>query len=223
MKPSYLLKHLLGTFVFYALLFLGAGTINYRQGLVYLAIGLVMFVLSYTVFRIDKELLEERSKPGKGGKPWDKAVLGLTFFTTVGMYLVAGLDSGRHHWSPEFHPAWYVLGGVLTVTGQILFLAAQKQNKFFSSTVRIQTEREHKVCDTGLYSLVRHPAYMGSIIQVIGFPMLMGSRWSILPVTILVILFIIRTHLEDLTLKNELTGYREYAAKTRFRIIPYIW
>ena len=117
----------------------------------------------------------------------------------------------------------YLLGIILTALGQILFLIAQKQNKFFSSTVRIQKDRNHVVCETGLYKIVRHPAYLGSIIQSLGFPLLFGSFWSIIPICILIILFIIRTNLEDRTLKNELKGYLEYSEKTRYRIIPYVW
>jgi protein-S-isoprenylcysteine O-methyltransferase Ste14 len=114
-------------------------------------------------------------------------------------------------------------GIILTGTGQLLFLVAQKQNRFFSSTVRIQTDRGHTVCETGLYKIVRHPAYMGSLIQSIGFPMIFGSLWSIIPVCILIVLFIVRTNLEDKTLKDELKGYIEYSDKTRYRIIPYVW
>ena len=223
MKANYLVKHLIGTFLFFALLFIGAGSITYWQGLIYVAIGLVMFVLNYTILRIDSQLSTERSKPGEGTKKWDKNILGLSFLTTISMYLVAGLDSGRYHWSPDFHWSVYLSGIILTATGQLLFLIAQKQNKFFSSTVRIQTDREHTVCETGLYKWVRHPAYLGSIIQSIGFPLFFGSLWSIIPISLSIILLIVRTNLEDKTLKNELTGYTAYCYKTRYRIVPYIW
>jgi protein-S-isoprenylcysteine O-methyltransferase Ste14 len=139
------------------------------------------------------------------------------------MYITAGLDSGRYHWSPEFHWSLSLLGIALTMSGQLLFLAAQKQNKFFSSTVRIQTDRGHTVCETGLYKIVRHPAYLGSIIQALGFPLLFGSLWSIIPISLLLFLFITRTNLEDKTLRNELNGYPEYSLKTPYRLIPYVW
>jgi protein-S-isoprenylcysteine O-methyltransferase Ste14 len=167
--------------------------------------------------------MEERSKPGENTKKWDKIILGLSFLATISMYIVAGLDSGRYHWSPDFHWGLCVAGIILTASGQLLFLIAQKQNRFFSSTVRIQTERQHAVCETGLYKIVRHPAYMGSVIQAAGFPLLFNSLWSIIPVSLLIILFLIRTGLEDRTLKNELTGYLNYTTKTKFRIIPYVW
>src|SRR3569832_878086 len=141
-----------------------------------------MMVMNYTVFSIDPGLLQERSAPQQGTKPWDKAILGFTSLATITMYVVAGLDSGRYHWSPQFPVMISLAGIMLTIAGQLLFLIAQKQNKIFSSTVRIQTDRQHTVCDKGVYTFVRHPGYLGFVIQLIGFPMLFGSLWSIIPV-----------------------------------------
>lgn len=224
MKNSqYIVKHLAGTSLFFLILFISAGRIDYWQGWIYVTIGLIMSLMSYTVFRFDPELMNERSKPGIGTKKWDKAVLGLSFLTTILMFITAGLDSGRYHWSPHLHWSLYLLGAILTITGQLLFLIAQKQNKFFSSTVRIQTERGHTVCESGLYKVVRHPAYLGSIIQSLAFPFLLGSLWSIIPIALSILLLLIRTSLEDKTLINELKGYPEYIHKTRFRLVPYVW
>jgi protein-S-isoprenylcysteine O-methyltransferase Ste14 len=223
MRANYFTKQLIGVLVFYAIIFISAGRIDYWQGLIYLVLGLVMSMLNYTVLRIDSELLNERSKPGEGTKTWDKVILVLSLLVTISMYIVAGLDSGRYHWSPEFHWSLYLIGILLTASGQLIFLIAQKQNKFFSSTVRIQTDRNHIVCETGLYKIIRHPAYMGSIIQSLGFPLIFGSLWSILPICLMIILLITRTMLEDKILTNELKGYLEYTGKTQYRIIPFVW
>ncbi len=223
MKSNYLIKQVGGTFLFFSIIFISAGRIDYWQGWIYVVIGLVMFLLNYTVLQVDSELLNERSKPGEGAKKWDKTILGLSFLNTIIMFIAAGLDSGRYHWSPELNWSLYLLGIILTIIGQLLFLIAQKQNKFFSSTVRIQTDRDHTVCETGLYKIIRHPAYLGMIIQSLGFPLLFGSLWSAIPISFSVLLLLIRTFLEDRTLINELNGYREYTLKTRYKIIPYIW
>jgi len=223
MKTNYVIKHLSGSIVFFSILFISAGRLDYWQGLTYVIISMIMVSLNYTVLRLDPELLTERSKPGEGIKKWDKLILGLSFLGTLGMFIVAGLDSGRFHWSPDFNKSLYIYGIILTIAGQLLFLIAQKQNRFFSSTVRIQTERGHTVCETGLYKVVRHPAYLGSVILSLGFPLIMGSVWSIIPISFLIILTIARTYLEDETLKNELKGYPEYSDKIRFRIIPFVW
>jgi len=223
MRTNYRIKHFLGTTVLFAILFISAGRINYWQGLIYAAIGFVMLLLHYTVLRPDSELLKERSRPGQDAKKWDKIILGLSFLVTISMYILAGLDSGRYHWSPDFQWSFHLMGIILTASGQFVFLIAQKQNRFFSSTVRIQSDREHVVCDTGLYRIIRHPAYLGSIIQLLGFPLLFGSLWSIIPAFASIIVVIIRTIMEDNTLKNELKGYPEYAEKIRYRMIPFVW
>ena len=160
MKSHYWIKHVAGSLIFFSIIFISAGRINYWQGLVYVLSGLLMVALNYTLLRIDPALAQERSKPGEGAKKWDKSILVASFFVTLAMFIVAGLDSGRFGWSPDFHPFAYLCGILLNISGQAIFLVAQKQNKFFSSTVRIQTDRGHTVCDSGLYSIVRHPAYM---------------------------------------------------------------
>lgn len=109
------------------------------------------------------------------------------------------------------------------IIGQIIFLTARSQNNFFSSVVRIQKDRGHVVCDTGLYKTIRHPGYLGMIISLIGLPFITTSIWSVIPTLIAIILLLIRTTLEDITLINELEGYDEYARKTRYKLIPLIW
>lgn len=223
MKTGYFLKHLAGTCLFYSVLFVSAGRTDFWQAWVYVFLGIVMLFLNYTVFKPDAALLKERSKPGPEALNWDKTILGLSFLATITMFVIAGLDTGRYHWSAPEHAGLHLAGLLLTAAGQLLFLIAQKQNGFFSSTVRIQSEREHVVCDTGLYKFVRHPAYLGSMIQALGFPLLFGSVWSSIPVVFMVLLFLIRTKLEDAFLKKELSGYSEYAEKTRFKILPHLW
>ncbi len=223
MKASYIVKHISGMLLFYSVLFVSAGKLNYWQGLIYLVIGLIMIVMNYTFLRIDPELLKERSQPGKNALKWDKNILGMSFLTMLAMFIVAGLDSGRYQWSPQFPGALTGLGIIFTISGQLLFLIAQKQNHFFSSTVRIQTDRGHIVCESGLYSFVRHPAYMGSIIQAIGFPLLFNSVWSLFPVILLIMLTFIRAQKEDNHLRKELEGYAVYSRKIQYKILPYIW
>ncbi len=220
---SYPIKHFIGTFIFFIVLFISAGRLNFWQGWIYASIGFFMFLISSTFLRIDSGFLKEIPKTGKGTKRWDKLILGLAFIPAIASQITAGLDSGRYHWSPSFSWSFYLIGAALIFSGQLLYLVAQKQNKFFESTVRIQTERGHTVCDSGVYKIIRHPAYLGIILQFIGFPLLLGSLWSIIPIMFSIILFIIRTNLEDRTLLKELKGYREYTTKTKYKVIPYFW
>jgi protein-S-isoprenylcysteine O-methyltransferase Ste14 len=102
-------------------------------------------------------------------------------------------------------------------------LWAMWTNRFFSSHVRIQTDRGHYVVTDGPYRFVRHPGYAGAIVWVPATALLLGSLYALIPAAITIVLIIIRTYLEDVTLQKELPGYADYARKTRFRLVPRIW
>ena len=223
MKAKYLIKSVITSLIFPVILFLSAWKIDYFQGYVFLLTNLFTALMNFWTIKNDTELMTERSKVGKDSKPWDKLILGLSGVTYLISVVIAGLDSGRFQWSPHFHWSIYLLGIILTIFGQVIFLNARKENKYFSSVVRIQTDRGHTVCDTGIYKFVRHPGYFGMTISLAALPLLTGSVWSTIPIIIAIILLFIRTYLEDETLKKELTGYSDYVQKTRQRIIPKIW
>jgi protein-S-isoprenylcysteine O-methyltransferase Ste14 len=208
--------------VFTGILFICAGRIDYTQGWIFLSINIFSTLMNYFTINKNSELMNERSKPGEGAKSWDKLLLGLSALIYVVTIVIAGLDSGRYHWSLSFNWIISISGVVLTLIGQVLFLTARSQNQFFSSVVRIQKDRGHVVCDTGLYKVVRHPGYLGMMISLMGVPLITTSLWSIIPTFIAIILLFIRTSLEDKTLMNELDGYVEYSRKTRNKLIPLI-
>ncbi|MFA6403282.1 MAG: isoprenylcysteine carboxylmethyltransferase family protein [Salinivirgaceae bacterium] len=209
--------------VFTTILFICAGRINYTQGWVFLSVNILSTLMNYLSIHKNSELINERSKLGEGVKSWDKLLLGLSALIYMAIIVIAGFDSGRFQWSPNFNWIVSISGVILIIIGQILFLTARHQNNFFSSVVRIQKERGHVVCDTGLYKVVRHPGYLGMIISLIALPLITTSVWSIIPTLIAVILLLIRTSLEDKTLINELDGYVEYTKKTHNKLIPFVW
>lgn len=223
MKTRLLVTSLITTLIFTAILLIAAGKLNYLEAWLYSGTGIITSFMTYFATRNNEELMKERSMIGEGSKSWDKLILGISTIIFVIFLVVAGLDSGRYGWSPKMHWSIYVAGIALIIAGQTLFLSAKKENSFFSSVVRIQTNRGHKVCDTGVYRIVRHPGYLGMIISNLGLPLITGSFWSSIPVFIGIILLLIRTYLEDETLKKELNGYAEFTQKTRKRIIPGVW
>ena len=167
-------------------------------------------------------LLAERGKFGKAQdvKSWDKVLSPLMAVSmTFPLIIVAGLD---HHfgWSFVF-PTWLnILGFILIVLGYTFAGWALVENRFFSSVVRIQTDRGHMVCDSGPYRIVRHPGYAGNILALPGIVLALGSVWTIIPVIVALIIAVIRTALEDKTLQEELPGYRDYVRRVRYRLIP---
>jgi protein-S-isoprenylcysteine O-methyltransferase Ste14 len=138
------------------------------------------------------------------------------------LVIVAGLDH-RFRWSPVF-PLWLnVIGFILVAAGYTFASWALAENRFFSSMVRIQTDRGHAVCDSGPYRLVRHPGYAGNILPLPGIVLALGSVWTLIPAAVALIIAVTRTALEDRTLRAELPGYRDYARRVHYRLLPGIW
>jgi protein-S-isoprenylcysteine O-methyltransferase Ste14 len=156
-------------------------------------------------------------------KAWDKVLAPLMAVSVVfPLVIVAGLDH-RHNWSPEFPPWLIVIGFVLISLGYAFAAWALAENRFFSSVVRIQTDRGHVVCDSGPYRFVRHPGYAGNVLPLFGIVLALGSVWALIPAAVALVITVIRTVLEDKTLQEELPGYRDYARRVRYRLIPGVY
>jgi protein-S-isoprenylcysteine O-methyltransferase Ste14 len=159
----------------------------------------------------------------QNAKAWDR-VLAPLMAVSIGfpLVIVAGLDH-RYNWSPEF-PLWLIVTGFILISFGYAFATwALAENRYFSSVVRIQTDRGHVVCDSGPYRFVRHPGYIGSILAPFGIVLALNSLWTLIPAAVALIITVIRTVLEDQTLQEELPGYRDYARRVRYRLIPGIY
>lgn len=223
MKIRFLIKALITALVFSAILFISAGNIFYFNGYLFLATNLITGLANFLTIQTNTALLEERSSIKTDAKNWDKRLLAISAVVYLINVVVAGLDSGRFQWTGPIPLTVPLLGVFMTLIGQMIFLLARHQNKFFSSIVRIQSERGHSVCSTGIYKYIRHPGYLGMIISLCGFPMLTASFWSIVPTFLSVLLLLIRTNMEDVTLQLELNGYKAYAHTTKYKLIPKVW
>lgn len=208
------------------LLFVTAGRFDWWQAWVYaiLSIG-VSFVSRYIIFLKNPELIAERAHftESEGIKDWDKRIV--VWIAIVGpltFMIIAGLDK-RFGWSAEVMLPVQLGALVIFLAGYALATWALAVNKFFSSVVRIQTERRHTVVTSGPYRFVRHPGYSGGMAAWLVSPLLLGALWSFIPVALVIILTIVRTALEDRTLQAELPGYKEYAQHTRYRLLPGVW
>lgn len=229
-----------------------AQTVSTRQWIrlvvVYLLIPLILFLCagdpgwwqawlySLLIFTagIGGRIWAEKRHPGltaerqnieniQNAKAWDKVLAPLMAVSLVfPMVIVAGLDH-RYNWSSGF-PLWLiVIGFILVALGYAFAAWALAENRFFSSVVRIQTDRGHVVCDTGPYRFVRHPGYAGNILPLTGIVLALGSVWALIPAAVALIITVIRTTLEDQTLQEELPGYRDYTRRVRYRLIPGIY
>jgi protein-S-isoprenylcysteine O-methyltransferase Ste14 len=193
-----------------------------------------IYSLLIVVAGIGGRIWAERRHPGllaerqnieniQNAKAWDKVLAPLMALSvSFPLVIVAGLDH-RHDWSPVF-PLWLIVSGFILISlGYAFATWALAENRFFSSMVRIQTDRGHVVCDSGPYRFVRHPGYAGNIPPLLGIVLALGSMWTLVPAAMALIIAVIRTVLEDQTLQEELPGYRDYAQRVQYRLIPGIY
>jgi protein-S-isoprenylcysteine O-methyltransferase Ste14 len=208
--------------VFGVLVFVPAGRLDWTLGWVYLGIVVVTVVINLAcLWRWNPELIERRMRLGEGTKAWDKVWAVLYAPVMIAVYVVAGLEA-RDGVSSLPGAAW-LLGLAIFVPGSAMLIWSMVVNRFFEKTVRIQTDRGHRVIDTGPYAHVRHPGYMGFLGWILATPLLLASAWAFVPALLSVVGVVIRTVLEDRTLHAELPGYPEYAARVRFRMVPGVW
>jgi protein-S-isoprenylcysteine O-methyltransferase Ste14 len=205
------------------LLFVSAGTFAYWQGWIFLgAFGVAIAAfMAYGMLR-DPNMLKERSQKAKNVKHWDTVILNIYTVFLVIMVVLAPLDGGRFHWS-HVSVCVNMLGLGLMIPSFALLMWVTVTNTYLSRYVRIQDDRGHQVVTSGPYRFVRHPMYASNILFFPSIPLLLGSWWALIPAVIIMGLFTLRTYLEDKTLQAELPGYKEYAMKTRYRMVPGIW
>jgi protein-S-isoprenylcysteine O-methyltransferase Ste14 len=229
MKPatSYIIKSSLRGIAGIALLAAGfvivAGRYDYVQGWVLVGFYALIMPVMFCVLRDKQELNKERKKPGPGVKLWDRFLVQIIKLLMVGTFVVGILDTGRYLWSPRL-PIWtYIAAYAAFATATAIPVWATAVNDFFSSHVRIQKDRGHRVVDTGPYAYVRHPGYAGMILAAPATALVLGSLWALIPGLIQIPVLILRTALEDKMLRRELTGYEAYAKRVRYRLVPKIW
>ncbi|MCC6875246.1 MAG: isoprenylcysteine carboxylmethyltransferase family protein [Sandaracinaceae bacterium] len=176
------------------------------------------------VARRHPDLLRERARfmQHANAKSWDRILAPAVALGGVLPLAVCGLDA-RFGWSSTLPWAVAIAGLIAHVAGYVLGTLAMMANRFFSGLVRIQTDREHHVVSTGPYAWIRHPGYLGSLLSYWGTPLFLESWWALVPTLLVTIVLVVRTILEDRTLQEELPGYREYAARVRYRLIPGVW
>lgn len=218
-----ILKSVFILLVFVFVTFVTAGRLDYWQGWVFNGLNILFILLTYVVLRDRKDLIKERLKPGQGMKSWDRNYYAVSTPFFFVMLILSILDAARFTWEPTVSFPVVLFGIFLYFLGQIIVLWAKRTNRFFSSVVRIQSDRKQEVCRTGPYRFVRHPGYLGGLLFSFGTPLMLGSYWGLIPLILTIALMFWRTALEDATLKKELTGYEEYSKEVRYKIIPYLW
>jgi protein-S-isoprenylcysteine O-methyltransferase Ste14 len=205
------------------LCFGGAGTLAWPRG--WACVTVYVLVMAFTgmlMRRFNPGLMQARGKWKVNTQFFDKVFLAIFLPLTLGQVIVGGLDAVRFRWMAL--PQWTFAPGL------VLFLAAMGMvnwvlttNPFAETTVRLQPDRGQRVISTGPYRFIRHPMYVGMIFLNLATALMLGSGWAIAVSGLMAVLLVWRTTREDRFLNEFLSGYPEYAARTRFRLIPGLW
>lgn len=219
---QYLVQGILGLFFFTALIFGTAGTWNYWQGWVFLAV----FAVATNAFGIylalyDTQLLERRLKAGPWHeKEWSQKIIISLVFVAFFAFIILPILDHRYGLSPV--PAWIsVVGNVIILLSFLSIFWVMKTNSWAASNIRV--EKNQKVIETGPYAYVRHPMYAGAIWLFVGIPLALGSWWSIALLIPFFPILLWRLLDEERILARDLPGYTKYMHKVTFRLIPYVW
>lgn len=187
----------------------------------WLTLGLQLFLALMAIALVDPELLKERMKPK--GKDLDKFSIPALSVLYYGQLAFAANDAGRLHLSDAVPDAVKIAALVLLSIGWLGTIWAMRENKFFSSAIRIQEDRGQTVITTGPYHFIRHPGYIFGSLLIVFQGLAIGSWLSVIPGLIIVGVLIKRTLLEEKMLLENLPGYKEYAASTPYRWVPGLW
>jgi protein-S-isoprenylcysteine O-methyltransferase Ste14 len=212
----------IGLIVLGALLFIPAGTLAYWPGWAFIVVFSIMtnWIGLYLAIK-DPAALERRVKFGatKETRPLQRVVIGIVTVALVAVMIVSALD-WRLGWSNE--PLWViVLGEVLVAAGLYICLLVMQQNSFAAST--IETMEGQRVISTGLYGIVRHPMYLGTLVMSVGIPLALGSYWGLFLILAVLPVLVLRIGDEEKMLVGELKGYADYRQHVRSRLVPGVW
>ena len=206
-----------------ALLFGAAGRLDWYGAWLLTSLYLA-FLLVVVIWASLKApgLMEERSRRAPNVKSWDKIITNIYTVLLLALLVTAGLDAGRFRWS-SMPVALQVLGVLLLAFTGFVIWRVMTVNYYLSRYARIQDDRGQQVVTQGPYRYVRHPMYAVLPLFMAGMALVLGSWWALVHAGLIGVLYIFRTALEDRMLQEELPGYREYAQKVLYRLIPGIW
>lgn len=211
-----------GLMFFGVALFWPAGTFNYWQAWVFIAVFLVATMVPSVYLAVkDPAALRRRMHGGPTAetRPVQKIVISATIVAVLAVVVLSALDH-RFGWS-NVPTAVVVLGNVLVAVGLILAQLVVIQNSFAGASIRVEAEQQ--LASTGLYGLVRHPMYFGALVMMFGTPLALGSYWALIPTILSIPLLGVRISDEESMLRTELDGYDAYTQKVRYRLLPYVW
>lgn len=203
-------------------LFVPAWTLRFWQAWVYLFLfGACAAAITGYLWKHDQALLARRVKAGPSAEK-SRTQQTVQLFASLAFLAILVVPSLDHRYLWSHVPLWLVVAGDLfVVAGFYIVFKVFCVNTFTSGTIEI-TEQQ-TVISTGPYALVRHPMYSGALIMLLGTPLALSSWWGMIAFAFMVAIIIVRLLDEETVLLCSLSQYDQYAARTRHRLIPFVW
>ena len=214
-----LTKFVVGLAIVMVLLFIPAGTLSFWQAWLFIGILFVpMLIVGIILMSRNPELLRKRldAKEKEGEQ---KSVVAMSSLLFLAMFVIAGLNYRFGWWI--LHDGIVFAAAVLFLLGYIMYAEVMRENVWLSRTVEVQDNQQ--VVDTGLYGIVRHPMYSSTLILFLTMPLVLASLWSFVIMLLYVPVVVKRIQNEEMVLKQELRGYKEYIQRVHYRLAPFIW
>jgi protein-S-isoprenylcysteine O-methyltransferase Ste14 len=211
-----------GLVFFCAFLFGPAGSFDYWQAWVFIAVFALMSTGPTVYWGLRKpEVLRRRMRSGPMAetRPAQKVATVGIVATVIAVCVVSALDH-RFGWSQVPTPV-VVVGNILVAAGLGMALMVVNQNEYAAATITV--EAQQPVISTGLYGVVRHPMYAFASLMIAGMPLALDSYWGLVTVAPAVAVFVYRILDEEKALHAELAGYDEYTHKVHYRLVPGVW
>ena len=214
-----LMKFLFGLVIVFLLLFLPAGSVDYFNGWLFIALLFIpMFIAGIIMFLKSPELLKKRLNAKEEEKE-QKIVILISGIMFLLAFILAGLNF-RFGWF-QLPQTVIIIASIIFILSYIMYAEVLRENMYLSRTVEVSENQ--KVIDTGLYGIVRHPMYTSTIFLFLSMPLVLDSLFSFMVMFIYPIVIISRIKNEEKVLERELEGYKEYKEKVKYRIVPFIW
>ena len=214
-----IIKYICGVLLVGALVFLPAGTLNYSGGYIFMALLFIpIFILGVVLFLKSPDLLKKRLD-GKEKEKTQKGVVAFSGLVFVAGFITAGLDF-RFGWT-KIPVTIKVIASILFLLSYLLYAEVMRENAYLSR--KIEVTENQKVVSTGLYSLVRHPMYMATVLMFLMIPLILGSLVSFIIFLCYPFIISVRIIDEEKILTEQLDGYAEYKKKVKYRMLPFVW
>ena len=217
-----IITSIIGLITFGLLVFVPAGTFDYWRGWAFIAVFATATLIPSLYLAVkNPEALRRRMQAGPGAetRPLQKLIIAFAFLSMAAMIALSALDF-RFGWS-TVPTAVSVIGLALVGIGLTVAMLVTIQNGYAAANVTV--EEGQQLSSTGWYGFVRHPMYFGNVILMIGVPLALGSYWGLLFVVAGLGVLAVRINDEEALLTQQLAGYREYAQKVHYRLVPYVW